>query len=135
MSVRYPADNTPMRERGRRLAMRRRQGALPHCNPARIGRVLRHLAGTQRNGTDTMIRLRGTKKNYALAVLSGLLIGSAYAITAPAPHTHGQLLAARPSATAKALSVAGTGIQGIVVSRGAAGKRLDESEQVRVWTI
>ena len=80
-----------------------------------------------------MIRFRGTKKNYALAVLGGLLMGSAYAMTAPAPRAHGQLLVARPSVPARTLSVAGTGISGMV-SRGAAGKRLDERDQVRVWT-
>lgn len=81
-----------------------------------------------------MIRLRGTRNNYAFAVLGGLLMGSAYAMSTPSTHAHGQVSAARPSAAAKTLSVAGTGIPGIV-SRGAAGKRLDESDRGRVWTI
>lgn len=81
-----------------------------------------------------MIRLRGTKKNYAFAVLGGLLMGSAYAMSTPSTHTYGQMLAARPSAATKALSVAGTGIPGIV-SREAAGKLPDEGARVRIWTI
>ncbi|MDB5977224.1 MAG: hypothetical protein JWR07_3984 [Nevskia sp.] len=81
-----------------------------------------------------MIRFRGTKKNYALAVLGGLLMGSAYVMAAPAPRAQGQLLAARPSVAARALSVAGNGIPGIV-GRGAAGKLLNDGDRVRVWTI